>query len=398
LSFDFFEHATAYLVSGLFEVHDRTRFEIIALSYGPDDRSPARARLKRAVEDFIDVRTHTDAEIAALMRRRGVQIAVDLKGHTGGARTGILAQRAAPIQVNYLGYPGTLGAEYIDYLIADSRLIPESARADYSEQIIYMPHSYQPNDPHRPRPATTEGRAAYGLPQAGFVFGCFNNLYKITPAVYDVWMTLLTQIPDSVLWLLGGNELAMANLQRAAAARGVSPHRVLFARPVPLEDHLRRYHHVDLFLDTSPCNAHTTASDALWMGVPLVTVTGSTFAGRVATSLLYAVGLPQLALPDLPSYAQAALRIAADPDELAGVKRRLDRVRTTCPLFDVARYCQHLESAYRAIWEAHLAGRRPHCLHVPPVGPPEEAPTVPPVEAPTVPSHEAPDAATLATS
>jgi predicted O-linked N-acetylglucosamine transferase (SPINDLY family) len=293
-----------------------------------------------------------------------VQIAVDLKGHTGGARTGILALRPAPVQVNYLGYPGTMGAEYIDYLIADPRLIPEAAQADYSEQIIYLPHSYQPNDPHRPRPIATGGRSGYGLPESGFVFCCFNNLYKITPDVFDVWMKLLEQVAGSVLWLLAGNELAMANLRSVAAARGVSPRRILFAPHLPLEDHLMRYGLVDLFLDTSPCNAHTTASDALWMGVPLITVTGSTFAGRVATSLLHAIGLPQLALPDLSSYMQSALRIATDPDALGGLKRHLDRVRTSCPLFDVAAYCRDLEAAYCAVWKLHLIGKRPETVRI----------------------------------
>lgn len=377
LSHDFHEHATAYLVAALLELHDRSRFEVLALSYGPDDGSPMRLRLTAGVDEFVDVSRWTDAEVVAWMRARGVMIAIDLKGHTGGARTGIFARRAAPLQIQYLGYPGTMGADYIDYLVADERVIPPGAEDGYTERLLYLPASYQPNDPRRPRPDSARPREEYGLPAQGFVFGCFNNLYKITPAVFATWMDLLGEVEGAVLWLLGGNDVAMTNLRRAAVARGVDGARLVFARHAPLAEHLARYHHVDLFLDTLPCNAHTTASDALWMGVPLVTVTGSSFAGRVATSLVHAVGLPELARPTLSDYASCALDLARDRARLLALKTHLERVRTTCALFDAASYCRSLEAGLVEAWALHQRGEAPRHLHVARAAPAAVGPDVP---------------------
>jgi predicted O-linked N-acetylglucosamine transferase (SPINDLY family) len=364
LSFDFQEHATAYLVAGLFEAHDRNRFEIFALSYGPNDDSPMRKRLAASVEHFIDVGARSDAEIVALLRSLHVDIAVDLKGFTGAARTGVFAARAAPLQVNFLGYPGTMGAPYIDYLVADAQVIPADHHPFYSERVITLPHCYQPNDRRRPLPTQGPDRAHYGLPAQGLVFCCFNNLYKITPDVFDVWMSLLRDVEGSVLWLLEGTPSGMRNLRTAAQAHGIAPERLIFAPHIDLAQHLARYRYADLFLDTLPCNAHTTASDALWMAVPLLTVTGTTFAGRVATSLLHAVGLPQLCTGSLAQYAAEALRLANAPTELAALKGHLERGRGHFPLFDTAGYCAHLEAAYEEIWARHRRGEAPSALSV----------------------------------
>lgn len=364
VSSDFHEHATAYLVAGLFESHDRSRFEVIALSCGQSDGSSMRKRLEASVDQFIDVSRHTDREVADMIRSLGIHIAVDLKGFTGGARTGIFTFRAAPVQINFLGYPGTLGADYIDYLVADHHLIPEPDRIHYSEKIIYMPQCYQPNDAKRPRPTAAPSRTELGLPAQGFVFCSFNNLYKITPTLFDIWLGLLRDVTGSVLWLLDGTPAAKRNLCSIAATRGIAPERLIFAPHIPLALHLERYRHVDLFLDTTPCNAHTTASDALWMGVPLLTVTGQTFAGRVAASLLHAVGLPELCTESLAEYAATALRLARRPAELASFKTHLERGRGTCRLFDPRAYSQDLEEAYHAVWARWRRGEPPSSLCV----------------------------------
>jgi protein O-GlcNAc transferase len=356
LSFDFQEHATAYLMAGLFESHDRSRFDIVALSYGRNDASAMRTRLEKSVERFIDVARDTDREVAAQMQRLGIQIAVDLKGFTGGARTGILACRPAPVQINFLGYPGTMGAQYIDYIVADRHVIPDQERVHYAEKVIHMPHSYQPNDAKRPLPTESPSREHWALPQRGFVFCCFNNLYKITPAVFEIWTEVLRAVDGSVLWLLEGNAAAMRHLRAAAGGRGVAPERIIFAPHIELTQHLARYRRAGLFLDTSPCNAHTTASDALWMGVPVLTLTGQTFAGRVATSLLHAVGLPQLCTTSPAQYAALAIRLARTPAALSALTAHLENGRRTFPLFDTGEYCRHLEAAYEECWSRHLAG------------------------------------------
>jgi predicted O-linked N-acetylglucosamine transferase (SPINDLY family) len=362
LSFDFHEHATAYLIAGLFECHDRARFEVIALSYGQDDQSRMRARLEHSVERFVDVSRLTDAEVADWLQSEGVHIAVDLKGLTGGARTGIFARRPAPVQINFLGYPGTMGAEYIDYIIADRYVIPPQDQGCYAEKVVYLPQCYQSNDAKRPLPMEVRTRGECGLPASGFVFCCFNNLYKITPPVFEAWMGLLREIKGSVLWLLEGTQAAMQNLRSRAAAHAVAPERLVFAPHIALAQHLARYRHADLFLDTAPCNAHTTASDALWMGVPVLTLTGETFAGRVATSLLHAVGLPQLCTVTLADYVARALHLATTPAELYALKAHLEGGRRTFPLFDTAGYCRQLEAVFEEVWARLARGEPPSTL------------------------------------
>jgi predicted O-linked N-acetylglucosamine transferase (SPINDLY family) len=359
LSPDFHRHATAYLIAGLLEAHDRERFRIIAASYGPDDDSPLRRRLDRSVDAFIDLRASSDEEFALALRSRGVHIAVDLKGHAGGARTGVLALRAAPVQVNFLGYPGTLGAPYVDYLVADREIIPEQDRASYREQVVELPGCYQPNDDRRPRPAVGPGRAACGLPAEGLVLCCFSHVYKISPPLFEAWLRLLRAVDGSVLWLLMGSEAARRNLRDYAATRGVAPQRLVFAPHLDLEQHLARYHHADLCLDTWPCNGHTTASDVLWMGVPLVTLTGRSFPSRVATSLLRSLGLDELCAASVDHYEALALRLARDASARARLKARLEMGRTTAALFDPRRYCRRLERAYLEMWSRHRRGEAP---------------------------------------
>ena len=352
LSADFCEHATAYLAAGLFERHDRSSFETVALSYGADDRSPMRSRLARAFDRFVDVRALSDAHVARLLRDMEIDIAVDMKGHTTEARFGILAHRPAPVQVAYLGYPGTSGAGFIDYVLADRFVLPESERDRWTERIVYLPDCYQVNDAGRAIAEQAPTRAAAGLPEHAFVFCCFNNSYKILPRMFDAWMRLLRELHGSVLWLLEDNAGARVNLEREARARGVDPARLVFARRLPHAGHLARHRLADLFLDTLPCNAHTGASDALWAGLPLVTCAGSTFAGRVAGSLLHAVGLPELATRSLAEYEALALQLASERGRLRLLRERLAANRDAAPLFDTERFRQNLESAYRAMWQS----------------------------------------------
>src|SRR5215469_1242416 len=355
---DFRYHATAFLATELFERHDRGSFEWTAISLGPDDGSPIRRRLERAFDHFIEGGALGDREVAALIREREIDIAVDLQGYTADCRAGIFAHRAAPVQVNYLAYPGTLGAPFMDYLIADRRVVPREHFAYYSEKVVHLPHCYQPNGSGREVAPAALSRAQALLPERGFVFCSFNGSYKITPEVFDVWMRILRSVPGSVLWLLDDNEAATHNLCREAAAREVEPDRLVFAPRMPLAAHLARYPLADLFLDTLPCNAHTTASDALWSGVPVLTCLGTTFAGRVAASVLEGAGLPELVTGNLEEYEALALALATDPGRLGELRARLARQRQTCLLFDIERYRRGLEAAYTLMWqrvENHLA-------------------------------------------
>ena len=361
LSAEFHEHATAWLAAELFELHDRKRFEVIAYSYGPEDGSPIRARLKGAFDRFRDLQSVGDAEAAAAIHADGVDILVDLKGYTFRARTGIVALRPAPLQVSFLGYPGTMGAPFIDYLIGDRIVTPAASAGDYAEKLVLMPGSYQVNDRKRAA-AATPARDALGLPARGFVFCSFNQAYKILPEVFSAWMRLLKAAPDSVLWLL--DSPAAANLRREAQECRVDPARLVFAPPLPLERHLGRLAAADLFLDTFPYNAHTTASDALWMGVPLVTRMGETFPSRVAASLLEAVGLPELATSSLADYESLALRLARSPELLGALRERLVRARASAALFDTPRYVRNLEAAYEKMWEAYSSGTKPRQIEL----------------------------------
>lgn len=365
LSADFHDHATAYLMAELFEIHDRSRFEVIGVSFGPDDHTTTRARLLKSFDRFLDVRHKGDAEIAAMLKELEVDIAIDLKGYTRDFRIGILARRPAPIQISYLGYPGTTGADFIDYIIADPIVLPLADQQYYTERIVQLPDTYQVNDSTRRIGDQAISRHDAGLPESGFVFCCFNSNYKIKPPVFESWMRLLRKVDGSVLWLLGESPSAERNLRREAAERGVDPARLVFAGRVPLDQHLARHRLADLFLDTLPCNAHTTASDALWAGLPLVTVEGETFAGRVAASLLKAVGLPELVTRSLGEYEALALRLAQDSDLLRSFRARLERNRKTCSLFDTDRFRRHIEAAYTIMWEIWQSGEGPRSFSVP---------------------------------
>lgn len=366
-SADFHDHATSRLMAELFELHDRSRFELTAFSLGVTKDDAMMRRVSAAFERFIDICGITDLEAASRARDLGIDIAVDLKGFTQESRTGIFALRAAPVQVNYLGYPGTMGAGYIDYLLADATLVPESHRQFYAEKIACLPNSYQPNDTRRPLSGRVPTREDEGLPSAGFVFCCFNNNFKILPAMFDCWMRILRRVEGSILWLLEDNPRALANLRQEASARGVNPGRLVFAPRANLAAHLARHKLADLFLDTLPCNAHTTASDALWMGLPVLTCIGDAFAGRVAASLLNAIGLPGLVAPDLRSYEELAISLAKDPARLGEIRRALEVGRSGSPLFDTTLYARHLEAAYTTMHERNIAGLPPDHFHVTPL-------------------------------
>lgn len=364
VSRDFYAHATAFLMAELFELHDRDDFEVIAVSFGGDDGSAIRRRIAGACDRFVEMRHASDQGIAAWLREQEVDVAVDLKGYTGFARPGIFALRPAPVQVNYLGHPGTLGAPFIDYLIADEFLIPKGSEAFYAEKIVYLPDSYQANDRKRAVAEATPSRAEVGLPAEGFVFCCCNNNWKITPPVFDVWMRLLKGVPGSVLWLLGDNRWAVENLRREALRRGVAPERLVFAERIANDRHLARHRLADLFLDTLPCNAHTTASDALWSGVPVVTCAGRSFPARVAGSLLHAVGLKELVTTSLAQYEDLALALARDRQRLSALHQHLVRGRERLPLFDTPRFCGQLEEAYRQMSRRHRDGLPPETFRV----------------------------------
>jgi protein O-GlcNAc transferase len=366
LSADFHRHATAYLTAGLFERHDRSRFEIIGVSFGPDDGSAMRARLVAGFDAFLDVRTKSDQEVAQLLHDLHVDIAVDLKGHTDDQRLGILAYRPAPIQVTYLGFPGSTGADFIDYIIADAIVLPFEQQPHYTERIVHLPDCYQANDRQRAIAASTPARQELGLPAESLVFCCFNTPWKITPAIFDVWMRLLRAVPGSVLWLLGSGDATTRNLRQEASARGIDPARARFAGQLPLEDHLARYRVADLFLDTLPCNAHTTASDALWAGLPVVTCARGNFAGRVAASLLRAAGLPELVTESLEEYEHLALHLATDDALRRGYRERLEQGRLNVPLFDTDRFSRRIEAAYSTMWELWQRGERPRSFAVDP--------------------------------
>lgn len=367
LSADFHEHATAHLISGLFEKHDSSRFQIYAISLGSNQNSDARLRIAGAVERFIDVQNRTDEQIAELVRELEIDILIDLKGFTDNARRDVLARRAAPVQVNYLGYPGTMGADYVDYIIADATIIPEDQFPFYSERVVWLPDSYQVNDSQRPISEHGPTRDECGLPKTAFVFCCFNSPYKILPSMFEIWMRLLRSNEDSILWLFEEHPMASANLRREAEKRGVSTERLVFAPKLPLADHLARYRYADLFLDTLPCNAHTTASDALWAGVPVLTCLGTTFAGRVAASLLRAIGLPELVTTSLAEYEALALKLAHDSTFRLATKAKLARHREVYPLFDTARFTRHIEAAYLTMWERYQRGERPEAFAVAPI-------------------------------
>jgi protein O-GlcNAc transferase len=343
LSSDLHDHATARLLAGVLEAHDRDRFEIFIISYGPALGGPMRERLKAACEHWVEARSMTDMAIAAFCREAGVDIAVDLKGYTQDGRPGILAHRAAPVQVSWLGYPGTLGA-HADIVLADAVVIPPGAEKDWSEAVVRLP-VYQPNDALGPA-LPPSSRAEAGLPDGAFVFCCFNNPAKITPEVFAAWMAILKAVPGSVLWLYAGAPGAADNLRGHAERAGIAPERLVFAQPVPHDRHLARHALADLVLDTWPYGAHTTASDALRMGVPVLTLPGASFASRVGASLLTAFGLPELIADTETDYIAKAAGLAADRGSLEALEARLDKALETSSVFDPTAFARALEAAF----------------------------------------------------
>ncbi|MEW5729245.1 MAG: tetratricopeptide repeat protein [Pseudomonadota bacterium] len=364
LSADLHQHATSHLMAEFFELHDRSHFSINAYSTGPDDGTPMRRRLIAGFDAFVDCSRIDAASIAQRIASDGVDILVDLKGYTRDAPSRVMTYRPAPVQVQWIGYPGTMGAPFIDYVLGDTVVLPDSSQPFYDEAIVRLPHCYQPNDRKRVRPVTAPARADLGLPSTGMVLACFNQPYKLRPLEFDIWMSLLRQVDGAVLWLFSDSGAAEANLHAEAAARGVDPARVLFARHVGVEEHLARYHHVDLFLDTLPYNAHTTASDALWMGCPVVTMLGSTFAGRVGASLLSSVGLERLITHSPSEYEAVSLALLHNEEERTSIRRRLWDDALSLPLFDTPSMTRAVERAYEVMWGRAVAHLKPQPFDV----------------------------------
>lgn len=359
LSGDFHQHSTAHLMAELFERHDRGRFEVLAYSYGPDDHSPMRTRLASAFDRFVDIQALSHREAANLIHADKVDILVDLKGYTHLARPAISAHRPAPVQVSYLGFPATMGADFIDYIVVDRHVVPFGQQPFFSEKLVHLPGCYQVNDRKREVADDGTSRGDHGLPEKGLVFCSFNNSYKISPAIFDIWMRLLRSVPGSVLWLLEANDLVQGNLRSEAGRRDIDAGRLIFAPVVASADHLGRHRHADLFLDTLPCNAHTTASDALWAGLPVLTCSGDTFAGRVAGSLLMAIGMPELITGSLAEYEQVALALARDPRRLTALRQKLEKNRDASSLFNLPKWTGNLEAAYARMWQTWRSRQEP---------------------------------------
>jgi predicted O-linked N-acetylglucosamine transferase (SPINDLY family) len=363
-SADYHNHATSFLMAQMFETHSRNKFEFHAFSYGPKHDDDMRKRVSRAFDHFHEVANLSDVELVKLARDFKIDIAVDLKGFTTGSRGEIFVQKCAPIQVNYLGYPGTLGCKTYNYIIADKNIIDQQAYKFYIEKPVLMPESYQVNDAHRKVSVDKFNKAKLALPEAGFVYCCFNNNYKILPNIFDIWMRILKSVEGSVLWLFEDNPFASRNLKLEAEKRGVDSSRLIFASKLPLDQHLARLRLADLFLDTLPYNAHTTASDALWAGLPLLTCPGKSFASRVAASLLRAVEMPELVMHSLEAYEAKAIELAKDTSQLNAIKLKLEQNRKTSSLFDGKLFAQHLEMAYEAMFARYQAGLAPDVIDV----------------------------------
>jgi len=366
LSEHFHQHPVSSLIAELIERHDRRRFEVLGYSYGPDDRSAVRARLRGGFDRFVELYNSPHRRAAALIHGDAVDILIDLTGYTGECRPAIFAYRAAPIQVNYLGFPGTMGADFIDYIIVDRFLVPPDQQRFYAEKLVHLPNCYQPSDTRRQVADAIASRDKWGLPNKNFIFCCFNNSYKITPAFFEVWMRLLKAVPASVLWLIEANPLVKENLQREAMDRGVTAERLVFAPRMAMPDYLAGLRLADLFLDTLPYNAGATANDALWVGLPVLTCTGKTYVGRMAGALLTAIGVPELITTSLEEYEALALRLATEPSLLVRLRQKLARNRSTMPLFDIAGFTRDLEAVYTRMWEIWRSGRPPVAFSVPP--------------------------------
>ena len=361
---DFHNHATMHLMAELFECHDKLFFELIAISFGPNKQDQWRQRACLSFDKFVDVRLKSDREISLLARKMEIDIAIDLKGFTRNCRPKIFAEGCAPIQVSYLGYPSTMASNYMDYLIADSTLIPEEKKHHYLEKIVYMPNSYQVNVSNRSISKTSLSRHELGLPSKGFVFCCFNNTYKITPSTFIGWMRILKAVEGSVLWLFENNNNTTENLKKEAMKFGINEDRFVFATHMPVEEHLSRIKQADLFIDTLPYNAHTTASDALRMGLPVLTCVGNSFASRVAASLLNAVNLPELITTTQEQYESLAIQLATHPEKLKIIKDKLVNNLPTAPLYDTPLFTQQLESAYLTMYERYQQGLDPDYIYV----------------------------------
>ncbi len=361
LSADFHNHATSQLMVQMLESHDRTAFEVSLLSAGPDDQSAMRRRISAASEHFEELRGHDAAAIAQRVRERRIDILVDLKGATYDTLMPVLAHRAAPLQLSWLGFPGTSGAPFIDYLIGDPVVTPLGDAAHFSEQIAQMPHCYQPNDAHRGLPLPS-ARADWAVPEGALLLCAFHQSYKISAEVFDQWCALLHTLPNALLWLLQWNSNVQSALTRAAAERGIGPERLLFAPMLNPQGHLSRLACADLYLDAWPCNAHTTASEALWCGVPVVTLQGATFAQRVAASALHTVGLAELVCADVPAYSRAVIALAHNAPRRAALHEHLHAQRGTSPLFDGAAFARDIEALYQRMWARAVAGLPPEAL------------------------------------
>ena len=364
-SSDLKEHPVAYLMAKMLEQHDRDQFEVFGYSLHGNQQSDMRQRLLQSFDRFTDVRSMTDKTVALQARQDGIDIAIDLNGYTEHGRTGIFAYRAAPIQINYLGYPGTLGADFMDYIVADKFLIPEANQKYFNEQPLYLPHTYMPTDDTRELSQKPISRKNVGLPDDAFVFCCFNNNYKISPAEFDIWMRLLSKVEGSVLWLRKSNNVSHLNMKKEAKKRNVDPSRLMFADRVPMDEHLARHRLADLFLDTFAFNAHTTATEALWAGLPVVTKVGDGFAARVAGSLLNAIRLPELVTTTEEDYEKLILELATNPAKLAQVKDKLATNRLSQPLFNTELYTRHLEYGYHQAYQNYFDGKSPKTIIVP---------------------------------
>ena len=367
---DFRQHATAHLMAELFERHDRANFETYALSFGPEDRGPMRRRLELAFDRFDDFARFTDGEIAKKIHALGIDILIDLNGYIANARPGILMARPAPIQIHYLAFPGTLGGSAIDYMLVDQVIAQPGDDQHYTEQLVRLPDCYQPNDSLREVAPVRPTRAACHLPEAGTVLASFNNPIKIGADIFASWMRVLAATPDSVLWLFADTTTSPANLRAAATRAGIAPERLVFADYVPSPDHLARLANADLVLDCFPYGAHTTASDALWMGVPVLTRQGNSFASRVGASLLQSAGLPELIATNAAAYEHLAIDLAKSPERIAALKATLSAHRATAPLFDTPRLARHLEAAYIRMWQRWTSGEPPVQFTVPPLSQP----------------------------
>jgi predicted O-linked N-acetylglucosamine transferase (SPINDLY family) len=363
-SADFHNHATSFLMIDIFELHDRNQFEFIAFSFGPNINDGMRFRLKNAFDQFIDVSNMSDHEVTILARKLNINIAIDLKGYTDGQRAGIFSKRCAPIQVNFLGYPGTMSAPFYDYIIADSIIIPNNMEVFYSEKIIFLPNTYQPNDSKKVISFNNLKKQDHGLPINAFVFCSFNNTYKILPEIFDIWLNILKAVPNSVLWLIKDNNIAVSNLRMYAERNGVRSNRLIFANRLKLDEHLARHKFADLFLDTFPYNAHTTASDALWAGLPVLTCQGKSFASRVASSLLVATNLSEFITNTFYEYQTKAIHFAMNSKIIDDAKISLKKNKNMYPLFNSLSFTRDLEKAYFQMYSRYLSSEKPANIYI----------------------------------